>query len=344
MSDIARRKTQHLDIVLNDPRARMRRGTGLDDVTFAHTCVPELDLDAIDLATTFLGSPLKAPLLISSMTGGPTATGPINEHLAVAANHLGIAMGVGSQRIAVEGGRAAGFSSRLRRLAGATPLYANFGAAQLALWPDLSPAQAAIDMIEADALIVHFNPLQEAVQPEGDRNWVGILKRLEDLRETVSVPIIAKEVGSGISGADARRLVAAGVDAIDVAGAGGTSWAAVEAGRTDDPQTERVALAFRDWGIPTADAVRQVRGALPDVPLIASGGIRDGVDVARAIRLGADLVGQAASVLNAAVSGEDEVVAHFEAVIQTLRIVCFCTGSANLDALRSARLTTQQDD
>ena len=338
MSDIAERKTQHLDIVMNDPRAQMQRGTGLDAVVFAHTCVPELDFDTIDLETTFLGRRLSAPLLISSMTGGPTASGPINEHLAAAAGHHGIAMGVGSQRIAVETGPSAGFSRRLRDLAGASPLYANFGAAQLLLWPDLSPAQRAVDMIAADALIVHFNPLQEAVQPGGDRNWIGILQKLAALRRTIDIPLIAKEVGAGISGTDAQRLIDAGVDAIDVAGAGGTSWAAVEGARLKDANAQAVALAFRDWGLPTADALREVRSACPDVPLIGSGGIRDGIDVARAIRLGANVVGQAAGVLGAAVRGPEDVIAHFDAMIATLRTVCFCTGSPNIAALQHAPL------
>lgn len=337
-SPIGRRKSDHLDIVL-DPRLTFRRASsGLEAVRFEHVALPELDFAEIDLSVPFLGRVLKAPILMSSMTGGPGRAGLINERLAETAQSLGLALAVGSQRVALEGRGEAGLGSSLRRLAPDAPILANIGGAQLASGYGLREAGRAVDMIGADALIVHLNPLQEAVQPEGDRNWRGVLVGIEQLARGLGVPIVAKEVGAGLSGALARRLVDAGAGVIDVAGAGGTSWAAIEAERIEDPVRRRAALAFSDWGIPTAEAILQVRGACPETTLIGSGGIRDGVDAAKAIRLGADLVGQAASSLAAADDSLEATLAHFNAMIEELRIACFCTGSANLAALRSAPL------
>lgn len=231
-----------------------------------------------------------------------------------------------------------GLTRALRRLAPDIPLLANIGAAQLREADGLDLAHRAVDALEADELIVHLNPLQEAVQPEGDRDWRGVLAQIARAARSVGVPIVAKEVGSGLSASVACALVEAGVAVIDVAAAGGTSWAAVEGERARDAADRAVAMAFADWGIPTPASVQAVRRALPTVKLIASGGIRDGVDVAKAIRLGADIAGQAAGVLRAATVSTEAVVAHFEIVIRQLAVACFCTGSADLEALRQARL------
>ncbi len=201
-------------------------------------------------------------------------------------------------------------------------------------------ARRAIDMIDADALIVHLNPLQEAVQQGGDRNWIGLERRIEQLSRALDKPLIVKEVGGGISGAVARRLWNAGVQIIDIAGAGGTSWAAVEGARARTSAAKSVAEAFRDWGIPTATAIADVRAACPSAIIIASGGIRDGVDAAKAIRIGADLAGQAAAALGPALDGPDALAAHLETLIEQLRIACLCTASGDLAALRHARLVT----
>jgi isopentenyl-diphosphate delta-isomerase len=297
-----------------------------------------LHLQQIDLGTSFLGRTLRAPLLISSMTGGPARAATINRHLAEAAQALGIALGVGSQRIALETGADHGLTRQLRQLAPDVPLLANIGAAQLAAGFGLEEARRAVDMLEADALIVHLNPLQEAVQPEGDRDWRGVLSAIGRLTARLDVPLVVKEVGAGISAPVARRLIEAGVAVIDVAGAGGTNWVTVEAQRARTPARKQVALAFADWGIPTAEALREVRQACPGTPLIASGGIRDGVDVAKAIRLGADLAGQAAAALPGALHSSEAVIEHFNVIIEQLRIACFCTGSADLAALRLARI------
>ncbi len=305
---------------------------------FEHVALPEIDMDEIDLRSVFLSRTLSAPLLISSMTGGPKRAAAINRNLAVACEEVGVALAIGSQRIALEHGGIDGLDRGPRDLAPTVPILANFGAAQLNLGFGEDEARRAVDMIGADALIIHLNPLQEAVQPEGDRNWKNILAAIERLAGQLSVPLVAKEVGAGISGRVARRLVEAGVTIIDVAGAGGTNWASVEAERARSPRQAAIARAFAGWGQPTAAAIAEVRDACPKATVIGSGGIRDGVDVARALRLGADVVGQAAGVLGAAVESPDAVVEHLQTVIGQLRVACFCTGSRNLEALRQAAL------
>lgn len=335
------RKSQHLDIVLAGEAQAMAGATGFDNIRFEHNALPELHLDEIRLDTQFLGKRINAPLLVSSMTGGPERASAINRNLAIACEQLGIALAVGSQRIAIEGQGSSGLGSELRRLAPSVPLLANFGAAQLNRGFGIEEARRAVEMIEADALIIHLNPLQEAVQSEGDRDWRGLLGKIGALAQALDVPLVVKEVGAGLSATVARRLCDAGVSLIDVAGAGGTSWAAVEAARAATPRQAAVARAFADWGIPTASAIVGVRSACPEATVIGSGGIRNGIDVAKAIRLGADVVGQAAGVLEAAVDSPDAVVAHFSTVIDQLRIACFCTGSADLAALRRAPLLTR---
>lgn len=330
------RKDQHLDVVLSGG-GRHARDAGFDAVRFVHEALPDLDHAKIDLGADFLGRRLKAPLLISSMTGGPARAEAINAHLAEAAQALGIAMAVGSQRAALEGADA-GLDQSLRRRAPDTPILANIGAAQLTRGFGVDEARRAVEMIGADALIVHLNPLQEACQPEGDRDWWGVGAALEALVHRLETPVVVKETGAGLSAATARRLEAMGVAALDVAGAGGANWGLIEGERATDSADKAHALAFADWGIPTASAIARVRAACPDMVLIGSGGIRDGVDAAKAIRLGADIVGQAAGVLQAATVSTDAVVAHFQMVIRQLRTVCFCTGSANLQALRTAPL------
>ncbi len=340
MNEITNRKDQHLDVVLSGA-GRHARDAGFDQIRFVHEALPDLDHGKIDLGADFLGRRLKAPLLISAMTGGPARAVAINAHLAEAAQHLGIALAVGSQRSAIEAEGAGGLTHALRDRAPDTPILANIGAAQLTRGFGLDEARRVIDMIGADALIVHLNPLQEACQPEGDRDWWGVGAALEALIRKLDAPVVVKETGAGISAATARRLFAMGAAAVDVAGAGGTNWALVEGERATDPVDRVHARAFADWGIPTARAIAEVRSACPDGVVIGSGGVRDGVDVARAIRLGADVVGQAAGVLDAATVSTEAVIAHFQQVIRQLRTVCFCTGSAHLAALRRAPLQTR---
>ena len=333
---IRTRKDEHLDVILAG-KARHGREAGFGDIRFVHEALPDLDHGKIDLGVDFLGRRLKAPLLISSMTGGPARAEAINARLAEAAQHLGIALAVGSQRAALEG-EGAGLDMALRLKAPDTPILANIGAAQLTRGFGVDEARRVLDMIAADALIVHLNPLQEACQPEGDRDWWGVGAALEALVKALDAPVVVKETGAGISGATAKRLADMGVAAIDVAGAGGSNWATVEGERATDPGDKAHAAAFADWGIPTARSIAQVRAACPEIVLVGSGGIRDGVEAAKAIRLGADVVGQAAGVLAAATVSTEAVVEHFQVLIRQLRTTCFVTGSANLTALNGAAL------
>lgn len=337
-STLSQRKDDHLDIVLAAGKPSHSVDPGWSSLRFEHCALPELDLNQVDLGTSLFGISLRAPLLISSMTGGAERARFINQHLAEAAQALGIAMGVGSQRVSLRGGHDQGLTGELRRLAPDIPLLGNLGAAQLREADGLDLACRAVDSLQADALIIHLNPLQEAVQPEGDRDWRGILERIEALATRLPVPLLVKEVGAGISPSVARALCDAGVTMIDIAGAGGTSWAAVEAERAQSAADRAVAMAFSDWGIPTAHCLLAVRRAVPEVGLIASGGVRNGIDAAKAIRLGADVVGQAAGVLNAAITSTEAAMEHFEVIVRQLRIACFCTGSSNLAQLRRARL------
>jgi isopentenyl-diphosphate delta-isomerase len=332
------RKNEHLDIVLSKRGRGTNSNPGFDDIVFMHNALPEIHLDGIRTFTTFLGKQISAPLIVSSMTGGPQRAADINRNLAVACQELNLALAVGSQRVAIETGNNAGLGAELRRLAPDIPLLANFGAAQLNLGFGVKQAQQAVEMIAADALIIHLNPLQEAVQTEGDRNWKGLFSKIETLARELAVPIVVKEVGCGISGPLARRLVDVGVSVIDVAGAGGTSWAAVEAERAATPHQKAVASAFVDWGQSTAAAIIDVRTHCPTAVIIGSGGVKSGLDAAKAIRLGADIVGQAAGVLHAATQSAQAVVDHFNIVIDQLRVACFCTGSLTLDELRRAPL------
>ena len=336
-TDAQKRKQDHIDIVLDGARARSRVSAGFDAVRLVHCALPEISFDAVDLSTTFLGRRLKAPVLISSMTGGPAQSERINAHLAEAAQELGLALGVGSQRIAIERQGAAGLTRELRRRAPDAALYANLGVAQFVKGYGVDEARRAVDMIGADGLILHLNPLQEAIQPEGDRDWRGALDAIAALARALEVPIIAKEVGFGLSADVARALEGAGVAALDVAGAGGTNWALVE-GERGIGAAKAVAAAFADWGIPTVASLAAVRGACPQIPLIASGGVRHGVDMAKAIRLGADLAGQAAGTLEAALTSTQAVVDHFTIVIRQLAVACFATGAQDLAALKRVPL------
>jgi isopentenyl-diphosphate Delta-isomerase len=333
------RKLDHIRIVLGEDVAAKGVHAGFAAYRLPHYALPEIDLAEVDTRTTFLGKPLRAPLLISSMTGGAAAAEKINLALAEAAEQLGIAMGVGSQRAAVADPRLAA-TYQVRKVAPHIPLLANIGAVQLNYGFGVDHCRRAVEMIEADALILHLNPLQEAVQPEGNTNFKGLLAKIEEVCNALEVPVIAKEVGNGIGARDAQRLYDCGVRIIDVAGAGGTSWSEVEKYRQPDAQGARVAGAFGDWGIPTTECIRQVRAALPEATIIGSGGVRSGVDVAKAIALGADLAGTAKPALASAIDerGAEAVVEGLQAFIRELRVAMFCAGCVDLRALREIRL------
>lgn len=328
------RKADHLRVCLEED-VQFQQTTGLENYRFTHCCLPELDRNEIDLSTTFLGKTLHAPLLISSMTGGTDQAGLINFRLAEVAQHYRLAMGVGSQRVAIENPQVAA-TFNVRSVAPDILLFANLGAVQLNYQYGLEECRRAVDSLAANALILHINPLQECVQTKGDTNFRGLLSKIETLCQLLPVPVIAKEVGNGISGAMAKRLIEAGVAAIDVAGAGGTSWARVESERAKDPLQRRLGNTFANWGIPTAQCLVEVRSVAPDIPLIASGGLRHGLDAAKTIALGADLAGLALPFLQAAADSEAALHDLTTALIAELTTVLFCTGSANLSGLRKA--------
>ncbi|WP_414751917.1 type 2 isopentenyl-diphosphate Delta-isomerase [Anabaena sp. CCY 9910] len=327
------RKADHIRICLEEDVQFRDTTNGLERYRFNHSCLPEIDRNDIDLSATFLGKKLNAPLLISSMTGGTEQAGIINQRLAGFAQDYKFAMGVGSQRVALEKPQVAD-TFAIRKYAPDVLLFANVGAVQLNYKYGLDECLRIIDMLEADALILHINPLQECIQPKGDVNFQGLLDKISELCGELSVPVIAKEVGNGISGAMAKKLIAAGVQVIDVAGAGGTSWAKVEGERAENSMQRRLGRTFADWGIPTAECITSVRAIAPHIPLIASGGLRDGLDIAKAIALGADIAGLAMPFLQAAVESEVALQELAEVLIAEITTVLFCTGNATLHQLK----------
>jgi len=331
-----KRKKEHLEICLDTERVSSSFGTGLEGYRFVHNALPELDIDEIDLGTTFLGKRLRAPISISSMTGGFDLARKVNRNLAAGAQALGLAMGVGSQRVAIEEPSAAD-SFQVRDVAPDILLFGNLGAVQLNYGYTVEHCRRAVTMIGADGLILHLNVLQEAVQPEGNRNFKGLVDKIAAVCRGLEVPVVAKEVGNGISVDVAVRLQRAGIKAIDVAGRGGTSWSAVEAQRAAQ-QGKPVDRTFADWGIPTEEALVSVRQALPEIPLIASGGIRTGLDIAKSIALGADIAALGQPLLAAALESPDKVVEFLAGVIHDLKVTMLCVGAANLAALRQAPL------
>lgn len=330
---LEQRKSEHLKINLEQDVDFPRLTTGLEHYHFWHVALPEISLAEVDLSTGFLGKRLRQPLLISSMTGGTAQAQRINHHLAEGAQAAGIAMGLGSLRAAVEAPHLAD-TFRVRHLAPDVLLFANLGAVQLNTGLGVDDCRRVVDLVDADALILHLNPLQEALQAEGDTDWRGLLSKIEAVCRGLDVPVVAKEVGWGISAPVARRLVDAGVQAIDVAGAGGTSWSQVEMYRAPSERRRRLCAAFADWGIPTSQAVVQVRDALPDVPLVASGGLRSGLDLAKVLALGADLGGLAGPFLKAADVSAAAVAELAEETAQVLRLTMFCLGITTVEGLK----------
>ena len=328
-----RRKQDHLRIAVQEAVSATGISSGLGPQLLTHCALPELDLAEIDTGTRMLDRQLCVPFLISGMTGGFAEGAEVNRRLAVAAQTVGCAMGVGSQRVAIEHPeRAVHF--RVRDVAPDVLLLANLGAVQLNYGYGIDECRRAVEMIEADALVLHLNPLQEALQTGGNTNWSGLLRRIETVCALLPVPVVVKEVGWGISGEVARRLAEAGVAAIDVGGAGGTSWSEVERHRAGNETMARVCATFNGWGIPTADAVQTVRAAVPAIPVVASGGLRTGIDAASAIALGADLAGFAGAVLQAATESAEAATALLSALATELRICMFCCGARRLHALR----------
>ena len=335
---IDQRKADHIRINLEQNVQFPQLTTGLERYHFTHQALPELDLHAVDTRVALFGRTVAAPILVSSMTGGTEQAELINRNLAIAAQAHGLAMGVGSQRAAIELATVQR-TFRVRDVAPDVLLLANLGAVQFNYGYTVDQCRRAVEMIEADALILHLNPLQEAVQPEGDVDWRGLLGKIELVCRQLGKPVVVKEVGWGISATAAQRLIEAGVSAIDVAGAGGTSWSQVEMHRAPTERLRRLAGAFADWGIPTAEsllAARAARAALRrgDVHLFASGGMRTGQDIAKCVALGADLVGLASPFLKKAVLSPEDVAEEMDILATELRITMFCSGAGDLAALR----------
>jgi isopentenyl-diphosphate delta-isomerase len=330
------RKADHIRINLEE-EVSSRLTTGLERYAFVHEALPEINLSDITISQPLFGKTLHSPLIISSMTGGTEEARKINLNLAQAAERTGIAMGVGSQRAAIENPSLAP-SFQIRSAAPTAILFANLGAIQLNYGYSLDECKQAIDMIEADALILHLNSIQEAVQPEGDTNFKGLLSRIAEVCSKLSVPVIAKEVGWGFSAKTARALFEAGITAIDIAGAGGTSWSQVEMYRAKTQAQKRLAEIFIDWGIPTADSIIQVREEVPDLILFASGGLRSGMDIAKTITLGAIAGGMASPFLKAAVESSEHVINLINELSHQIKVSMFGAGLETLDALKQAIL------
>lgn len=330
------RKGEHIQINLAEDVAS-ELTTGLENYRFIHQALPEIALSEVEMGQTLFGVDVRAPVLVSSMTGGTERAAAINRHLALAAEAVGLAMGVGSQRAALEEpGLAETF--QVRRYAPNILLLANLGAVQLNTGYGVDACRRAVEMIGADALVLHLNPLQEALQPEGDVDFSGLADKIADVRKRLSVPIIVKEVGWGLSAEAARLLYAAGVDALDVAGAGGTSWSQVEMHRNPDPYRAQTAAAFRSWGIPTAESLLAVREVFVDRPVFASGGLRSGVDIAKCLALGASLGGMAGPFLKAADDSADESVKAMTMIANQVRIAMFACGARTLADLTPDKL------
>jgi isopentenyl-diphosphate Delta-isomerase len=333
-NSIEQRKSDHIQITLNEKVTGESISTGLESLAFFHNALPEIAFDDISIETTFLGFECKTPFLISSMTGGTALAETINRNLAVAAEEKGWALALGSTRALLDSdGHSSSFL--MRKYAPSVPIIANLGAVQLNYGYGVEECRKIIDLTEADMLVLHLNSIQEVIQEKGDTNFKGLLKKIEQLCSTLEVPVGVKEVGWGIDGQTAQKLSEAGVAFIDVAGAGGTSWSQVEMFRAKDPIRRVAAEAFSEWGIPTAESIRLVREKIGNHPLIASGGMRTGLDGAKTIALGADLVGFGRSILKEATQSSEDVLEVMEIREMELQMAMFGIGAQTIQELKN---------
>ncbi|MGC9517409.1 MAG: type 2 isopentenyl-diphosphate Delta-isomerase [Methanomicrobiales archaeon] len=325
---ISDRKLEHLLLCAHCDVEYKNKKTGFSDIELIHRALPEISKEEIDISSNFLGNKLDVPLIISAITGGHPASLHINRELAKAANELNIGMGVGSQRAGVENPELVSTYTVVRENAPKSFIIGNIGA------PQLEYAEKASEMMDADAMAVHLNPLQESIQPEGDVDATGYLKSISQIKEKLDIPIIIKETGAGISMEDAQSLEKVGASAIDVAGAGGTSWSAVETYRAED---KNLGELFWDWGIPTAVSTIEVCESVK-IPVISSGGIRNGLDAAKAIALGADAVGMALPLLKEAYKGHKAVISKVEQFIKEIKVAMFLVGAEDIKQLKKSNL------
>lgn len=330
------RKDKHIQINLSKD-VISSLSTGLEEIRLVHNALPEIALGDVDASLTLFGRKMNYPVLISSMTGGTQRSSGINQILAEVAQEFGFAMGVGSQRIALEQPETS-YSFNVRKTAPDILLFANLGAVQFNYGYTVEHCRRAIDSIKADALILHLNPLQEALMDGGDTDFSGLLKKIEAVCNALEQPVVVKEVGWGISAYTASRLVEAGVRAIDVAGAGGTSWAQVEKFRSEDPLHIMIADDFRNWGIATVEALTEIRSALTETPLFASGGLKNGVDIVKCVALGAILGGLARPFLVSAAKSMNESRLMAQAITGQIKIAMFAVGAKRLSELNGEKI------
>jgi isopentenyl-diphosphate delta-isomerase len=339
VAPISSRKSDHIRINLEED-VQSGITTGLEKFHFIHRGLPELNLEKVDQSLEFLGKHLQAPILISSMTGGTEEAARINRTLAEVAQVSGIAMGIGSQRAAIEQPELIP-TFQVRQVAPDILLFANLGAIQLNYTYGIDQCRLAVEMIEADALVLHFNALQEAVQSGGNTRFAGLAQKVEAVCRALPVPVIAKEVGWGFSKPDILLLEQCGVAAIDVAGAGGTSWSQVEMYRAQDENQARLASSFVRWGIPTSEAVLNARIVAPHIPLIASGGLLTGVDIAKCIALGAKVGGMARPFLLAASKSLEITIQTVQEIKREIQVCMFACGAGDLSELQFDKLAIQ---
>jgi len=332
MTDIRQRKDDHIALAMQEDHQRTALST-FDQVSFEHIALPELALDDIDITTSFLGNTVSCPLIIGAMTGGCDNGERINRHLAEAAEHARIPMALGSQRASLE----LGLPQKIRQWAPTAVILGNLGATQLQQH-GIDFAMQAIETTSSNALVIHLNPLQELIQPKGDRDWRFILDTIHRCCEAVSVPVIVKEVGFGIGPSTANKLYEAGVSWIEVAGRGGTSWASIEMARNSDPYEQQIAEPFLSWGMDTITLLKQLNELEHKISVIGSGGVRHGLDIARCIRLGAKMTALAQPFLAPALDSTEQVVDKITMLSEQLRWAMFLTGSPDLNSLQTAPL------
>lgn len=334
--EINKRKTEHIRLCLEENVEGKNMSTGLEGISFMHNALPEIDFNDISTETSFLEKTLHAPFLVSSMTGGSALATEINRNLAIASEEKQWAFALGSTRALLESD-AHRDSFVVREYAPTVPMIANLGAVQLNYGYGVDHCRRIVEETGADSLVLHLNSLQEIIQDGGDLNFKNLLPKIEKICSELRVPVGVKEVGFGIDGVVAKKLHDVGISYIDVAGAGGTSWSQVEKLRTEDPLREVAAEAFNDWGTPTKDCIVSVRERLPDVPLVASGGMKTGVDAAKAITLGADVIGYARQLLEAATTSVEDVLKEMERIEFELKMTMFGIGVQSLDELQATK-------
>lgn len=340
-SKIVQRKKEHINLCLSNEVAYKTKSNGFENYEFEHYAITEVQFDRIDLTTKFFSKKISLPFLISSMTGGTSEAERINERLAIVANELNIPIGVGSQRLALESKKFYSTYRVIRKNSGKVPILGNIGAAQVAKSKDIiKELEFLSTLIEADAMIIHLNPLQEIFQKEGEPNFKGLLKNIEKAASKIKIPIIVKEVGCGISKLAAKKLLEVGIKGIDVAGAGGTSWTAVELMRNNQTSI------FRDWGLPTSYCLRKVNELKKDYKflLVSSGGITNGIEIAKSIVLGADVVAAARLILQSIINqGVEGTISLITKWFDDLKKVMFLTGCQNIAELKKLKLIKKSE-